>query len=128
MQDNTKQAALDFQKPSWLGAQYAAVQIAQDTKQRNDDMFAEVLGGVSLAQRPERYVPLAQVGFSIKSKALTLNELEKFNSKNSVQNIITKYPQANAWLPLKANAVDMVVLINKDTAQVVKIVDLRPWK
>lgn len=128
LEDNIRQATLDFQKSSWFGAQYAAVQIAQDTKQRNDDMFAEVLGGVSLAQKPERYIPLAQVSFSIKSKAQALNELEQFNSKSTIQEIMIKYPQANAWLPLKANAVDMVVLINKDTGQVVKIVDLRPWK
>ena len=29
---------------------------------------------------------------------------------------------------LKANVVDMTVLINKEKGEVVKIVDLRPWK
>ncbi len=32
------------------------------------------------------------------------------------------------FVPLKANAVDMTVLINKEKGEVVKIVDLRPWK
>ena len=41
--------------------------------------------------------------------------------------MIKKYPQAQSWVPLTASAVDMVVLLDKD-AQVVKIVDLRPWK
>jgi hypothetical protein len=43
-----------------------------------------------------------------------------------VDKVLTKYPDANAWLPLKANAKDMVVLINKEKAKIVKIVDLRP--
>ena len=50
------------------------------------------------------------------------------NDVTIVKKILAKYPQANAYLPLKANAVDMTVLINKDTAEIIKIVDLRPWK
>lgn len=45
-----------------------------------------------------------------------------------VNTIIKKYPQADSLVPLKANAVDMVVLMNKEKGEVVKIVDLRPWK
>ena len=37
-------------------------------------------------------------------------------------------PKADAWLPLKAAAVDMVVLVNKESASIIKIVDLRPWQ
>ena len=44
------------------------------------------------------------------------------------EKILAKYQNADAWLPLKANAVDMVVLVNKESASIIKIVDLRPWK
>ena len=57
---NIQQAQLQFQKPSWFKPQYVATEFAKDTQQRNDDIFAEVLGGISLAQRPERYVDFAQ--------------------------------------------------------------------
>lgn len=107
--------------------QYAAVEFAKDTNQRNDDMFAEVLGGISIAQRPERYVPLAQAKAQIKQRAQELNELNKFNTADKVKKVLDKYPQANAWVPLKATAMDMVVLLNKDSGEVDKIVDLRPW-
>ena len=40
--------------------------------------------------------------------------------------LLAKYPQATAFFPLKASAVDMTVLIDQK-ANVVKIVDLRPW-
>lgn len=42
-------------------------------------------------------------------------------------NVLEKYPNTEAWLPLKASAVDIVVLVNKEKAEVIKIVDLRPW-
>ncbi|MDC4331587.1 type IV pilin accessory protein [Acinetobacter baumannii] len=125
---NSQKAQVLFQHPSWFKPQFAAVELAKDTKQRNEDMFSEVFGGISLAQRPEHYVDLAQVKSQIQQRAQNLKELEKYNSKQRVDKVIRAYPQADAWVPLKANAVDMVVLLNKQSAQVVKIVDLRPWE
>lgn len=127
VEDNIEKALPQYQQPSLLKPQYVAVEFAKDTQQRNNDMFAEVLGGVSLAQRPERYVPLLQAKTQMQQRALPLKSLEQFNDQAQVQKVLSKYPTANVWLPLKANKVDMVVLINKGTAQVIKIVDLRPW-
>lgn len=117
-----------FMKPSWFNPKFAAVQIAKNNEERSKNMFEEVLGGVSLAQRPERYVGLPQVKLQIQKHAKNLNELEKFNSKQRVKEILKKYPSADAWFPLKANAIDMVVLMNRSSPRVVEIVDLRPWK
>ena len=127
VENNIADAMPQFQHPSNLKPQYAAVQFAKNAKQRSDDMFVEVLGGVSLAQRPERYVPLQNAQAQIKQRAQAINELNKFNAVEKVNSIVSKYPQANGWAPLKATAIDMVVLLNKDTGKVVKIVDLRPW-
>lgn len=91
-------------------------------------MFAEVLGGISIAQKPERYVPLDKVKNQIQQRAQNLNVLNQFNDKALVEKNLSNYPQATAFVPLKANAVDMTVLINKEKGEVVKIVDLRPWK
>lgn len=125
---NIQQAQQQFQQPSWFKPQYVATEFAKDTQQRNDEMFAEVLGGISIAQRPERYVELTQAKTQIQQRALPLKELEQYNSKADVEKTLAKYPKADAWLPLKANAVDMVVLVNKESASIIKIVDLRPWK
>ena len=116
-----------FQKPSWFKPQYVAAEFAKDTQQRNDEMFAEVFSGISIAQKPERYVPLDKVKKQIQQRAQNLELLKQFNDQQSVQKILAKYPQANSFVPLKANAVDMTVLINKEKGEVVKIVDLRPW-
>lgn len=125
---NIQKVQAQFRNPSWFKPKFAAVQIAKNSEERSNNMFEELLGGVSLAQRPERYVGLAQVKPQIQKLAQNLNELEKYNSKQQVKTVLKKYPSADAWVPLKANAIDMVVLMNKSSAQVVKIVDLRPWK
>lgn len=125
---NIQHAQPQFQQPSWFKPQYAATEFAKDTQQRNDEMFAEVLGGISIAQRPERYVKLTQAKTQIQQRALPLVELQQYNPKADVEKTLAKYPKADAWLPLKANAVDMVVLVNKETASIIKVVDLRPWQ
>jgi hypothetical protein len=126
VEDNIEKALPQYQQPSLLKPQYVAVEFAKDTQQRNNDMFAEVLGGVSLAQRPERYVSFTQAKQQVQQRGQPLNTLEQFNDKAQVQKALAKYPQASSWVPLKANSVDMTVLLDQ-SGQVVKVVDLRPW-
>ena len=122
------QAQSQFQQVSWTGPQFAAVKLAVSPQQRQNDMFIEVLGGISLARQPTRYVELSQAKNQIQQRALPLIELEQYNSKTEVEKTLAKYPNADAWLPLKANAIDMVVLVNKESASIIKVVDLRPWQ
>ncbi|GJC32275.1 hypothetical protein KAM398_22540 [Acinetobacter sp. KAM398] len=126
--DNIDQVQPQFQQVSWTGPQFTAVKLAVSPQQRQNDMFTEVLGGISLTQQPARYVELTQVKNQIQQRALPPVELEQYNSKTEVKKTLAKYPNADAWLPLKAHAVDMVVLVNKESASIIKIVDLRPWK
>lgn len=53
--------------------------------------------------------------------------LNNYNESIEVGNILKRYPQADSFLPLKANAIDMTVLTDSNTGKVIKIVDLRPW-
>jgi hypothetical protein len=123
---NIKQAKSQFQQPSWLKPQFVATEFAKNTQQRNDDMFAEVFGGISLAQRPERYVDFVEAKKQIQQRAQKLELLQQYNNKTDVEKILAKYPQAVAFLPLKATAIDMTVLVDSK-CDVVKIVNLRPW-
>lgn len=126
--DHIEQAQPQYQHPSWLKPQIVAVEFAQDHQTRQNEMFAEVLGGISIAQRPERYVPFSQAKTQLQQRAQPLSTLKQLNDPATVDQILKQYPEATAWVPLKASAVDMVVLVNPEKAQVVKIVDLRPWK
>ena len=126
--DHIDQTLPQYQNVTWSQPQYVAVQFAADVKTRNDDLFTEVLGGISLAQKPERYVDFVQAKPQLQQRAKSLKELNQYNDVKQVDRILSTYPQATGFVPLKANAVDMVVLINKEKGEVVKIVDLRPWK
>lgn len=124
---NISQALPPYQNVSWLKPQFVGVQISDNIDENNKNIFEEILGGISIAQRPERYVELHEVKQQIQQRAQHLEQLKQYNEPSVIKSVLEKYPNANAWLPLKANAVDMVVLINKQKAEVIKIVDLRPW-
>ena len=126
--DHIDQALPQYQNAPWFKPQYVAVEFAKDANTRSDDLFAEVLGGISIAQKPERYADFAEAKPKIKQRSKDINKLKKYNDIQQVDRILSKYPQATGFVPLKANAVDMTVLINKEKGEVIKIVDLRPWK
>ena len=123
---NVNRAQPQFQQPSWFKPQFVATEFAKNIQQRNDDMFAEVLSAISIAQRPERYVDFIQAKEQIQQREQKLDLLQQYNNKPDVEKILAKYPQATAFLPLKASAVDMTVLVDQKS-NVIKIVDLRPW-
>ena len=126
MDQNINQTQPQFQQPSWLKPQFVATEFSKNIEQHNNDMFAEVLSGISIAQRPERYVDFIQAKEQIQQREQKLDLLQQYNNKPDVEKILAKYPQATAFLPLKASAVDMTVLVDQKS-NVIKIVDLRPW-
>lgn len=94
----------------------------------NQILFDEVGSGIAPSQRPELYVPLQQVEQNMNDRVRALRELNNYNDKVKVRDILSEYPGADGFLPLKANAISMTVLINTDDQpKVIKIVDLRPW-
>lgn len=103
-----------------------ATEFSNNAQKRREDMFSEVLGGISLAQKPERYVDFVEAKKQIQQRAQKLELLQQYNNKTDVDKILAKYPQAVAFLPLKATAMDMTVLVDSK-GDVIKIVNLRPW-
>lgn len=116
-----------YNKIDWFGVKWSAVKIANTKKEKENRIFLEVEQGVSPSMQPNLYESLNNQKQLIQSTTINLEKLKLFNDKNIVQEILDKYPKAKGWIPLKASAVDMVILLDKD-ANVVKIVDLRPWK
>lgn len=64
--------------------QFVAIGYAKDANQHNDDRFAEFLGGISLAQKPERYVNFSQAILQIKQRAKNLEELKQYNDEKKL--------------------------------------------
>ena len=121
-----EQARPEFRQPSWLGPRWVAAAPPSDSAERNELLFEAVQGGSDVPQRPDLYQPLADNRERVKERLYPLSELQKFNSVDDVQSAISQWPEADAWLPLMAH-MPMVVLLRKETAYVVAVVDLRPW-
>lgn len=125
--DNANKADNEYYHPSLLGPKYVAVKIAEDQLEREKNMFEELQGGISLAQRPERYVAIAEANRRIIEAAEDISDLKNYNSEQAVDSILDSYPNASSYLGLKANEVDMTVLLNAE-GNTIEIVDLRPWQ
>ena len=122
-----EKAKEEYKVPSWFYPKWVAATSPKNIDENNQVTFEAVFSGVDIAQRPNLYSPLINQRKQVQKKAVNIKELYKYNDKQLVQEILGQYPQADAFVPLKANAVDMTVLIDKEKGEVVKIVDLRPW-
>ncbi len=118
----------EYQTMNLTGAKYVTSVIPDDLEIKQKILFEEIGSGIAPSQRPELYAPLEQSKATIQKRAQDLAKLNQYNPPEQVKTILAKYPTANGFLPLKANAQDMTVLIDKQTAEVIKIVDLRPWQ
>ncbi|MGG2096732.1 TfpX/TfpZ family type IV pilin accessory protein [Acinetobacter haemolyticus] len=118
----------EYQTYFEFNTKVVAVQPRKTDEETKKDMIEVLTTGIPVFMRPERYVPFEQESSTILKSSYNLDKLKKFNEPHKVDEILAKYPQANVWLPLNATEKNMTVLINKEKGEVVKIVDLRPWK
>lgn len=126
--ENNKKVKTEYLNPSYITPRYVSIHYSDNITERGEQVMKEVMGGVSMSQYPELYQPLETQNTQLIKQAKPLSELMQFNNKQKVNQVLSKYPQADSFVPLKANAVDMTVLIDKKSGgKVVKIVDLRPW-
>lgn len=123
---NKNQVSEEFRQPSYLQPQFSATEFAKDAKTRTEDMMIELADGISIAQRPERYISLEKAKSQTLERGQSLDLLNKYNTKIQVQQILSQYPDAKIYLPLAATKQDMTVLLNSQ-GDIIKIVNLRPW-
>lgn len=120
------EAPSEYRQPSWFGPRWVAALPPLNRDERNDLVFESVLGGSDLPQRPNLYRPLSGSREAIQARLHSLEELQRFNTVEQVQDATKLWPEADAWLPLMAGT-PMVVLLRKESAEVLAVVDLRPW-
>lgn len=116
---NNETAKESWFRPRWIGAVAPT-----DRKRAEDILIAALDGGADWPQLPELYVPLEQVKAQMLKKAKPLSILRQLDKKNALVDI-----QDNSvkWLPLKGKTQDMAVLIDSNTAEIIKVVDVNPW-
>ena len=111
-----------------FGPEYIYVNLAGlNASEKLDSILDETTYNISPAQRPKFYNDFELAKPLIIKNSQDLILLNDYNNPADVKNTVENYPQADIFVPLKANAIDMTVLIDSSTGEVVKIVDLRPW-
>lgn len=124
---NINSAEAEFQHSSWFGPVSVALNLKSVNAQGNRNILNTMADERMTIRSPINYGNLVLAKQKMNYSALPLSLLEQYNGKADVQKIVKKYPDANAWLGLSAPLQDMVVLINKESTKIVKIVDLKPW-
>ena len=117
----------DFRSPTWIGPQFVGTTLSKNADVRSKHLLEEVLGGISIAQRPEQYVNIHIVKYRMLKEQQSLAELNKYNKISKVDKALASYPDAHGFIPLRAQQVDMVVLLD-NSGTPLQIVDLRPWE
>ena len=111
-------------KVSWFRPRWVGAVAPNDRKRAEEILFSAVDGGADWPQLPELYVPLEQVKQQMLKKAQPLQNLRQLDKKNRLVGIEDSRVK---WLPLRGKTKDMVVLIDSDSAEIIKIVDINPW-
>jgi len=123
---------LQFQHLPVLRPQIIAARRPTDINERNALLFSSVNGGDDLPQLPQYYVNYSEMTEEVSKHAHALQELNQYNRGQSerVTNIATKYEKLGTkigFLPLKGKIDHLTVIVDLKTAEVLDIIDLKPW-
>lgn len=124
---NIDQAKAEFQQSSWFKPTFVTTQFSSVPSQKTLLNSATKPQSNLYIRYPAYFTNFASAKMRMRLSALPLSLLEKYNDKKIIDKMIEKNPKTDAWIALSAPVQDMVVFINKEKGEVVKIVDLRPW-
>ncbi len=117
----------EYRMAPWFGPEWVGAAKPVDIAQQNAILFESLMARIDIAQRPNLYRPLSDMGDDLRQKLRPLESLANYNDEQQLRTILNRWPNADAWLPLMASAKPMTVLLRKDTAEVIAIVELNPW-
>lgn len=117
--------------PLW-GPKWVAAQLPEGTEERNNLIFSSVGGGDDLAQLPQYYQPYVDSRNKVIESLRPLGELKQFNASelDRYDEVISRYsPELSnyGYLPLQAKIMDLAVVVDRNSAEVIEIVKLKPW-
>jgi len=122
----------EYQSLSLLGPKIIAAHPPDDTKEHNELLFQSLSGGDDLPRLPQYYVHYLEQKVNVLKRSQPLVMLKQFNQSKSsmVDTLMNKYAATKidvGYLPLKGKARDLVVIVNRNTGEVLEMVDLIPW-
>ena len=127
-----KVTKVEYQSMPLLGPKLIAARQPDDPKARNELLFGSLSGGDDLAQSPQYYVPYLEQKANVLKRSQPLAVLKQFNhdKTSAIDAMVSQYAARKidvGYLPLKGKVKDLVVIVNRKTAEVLEIVDLTPW-
>ncbi len=125
--------ANSFAQASWIGPRIVAAEPPTDEAERQRMLLEAVAGGRDLSSYPGRYRDVASQRSLIRSKSLDLDDLRTLNpgAEAALERAIERsgvVARRLRFLPLKGPQRDAAVLVDADSAEVVGMADLRPWR
>ncbi|MES2073378.1 MAG: TfpX/TfpZ family type IV pilin accessory protein [Pseudomonadota bacterium] len=123
----------EFQSLPLFGPKVVAVRRPDDIKAQNEILFGSLSGGDDLPQMPQYYIPYAELKADVIKRTQTLTELKNLNKDKSsiVDALVAKYASTKidvGYLPLKGKAKDLVVIVDRQTGEILEMADLAPWR
>ena len=127
--DAAHQAA--FRTRSWTGPRLVAAEIPSDPKERSDLAFS-ALSGRDLENQPKYFVDYEHAAKGLLANAHSLDVLLRKHPECAqllAENLARTGRDAASvrWLPLAARSADMVMLIDADSAQLLRPLPIDPW-
>lgn len=113
----------EYRHASWFGPKFVSLQTPPKKV-----LLKNLQKNTIAMDHPMYYRSLNISLNTLKNAVFPLEQLYQYNSKSDVDKFLNKYPVATGWLSLSGSGQDMVVLMKKETGEVIKIVNLRPWK
>lgn len=99
----------------------------KDSQEQSEWLMTELSTGVSPAMRPTLYIPIEDSMDNILKAKQPLTNLEKYNMADTLKKVLSAYPQADSFLPLRTSKLSMTVLLDSKDRSILAIVNLRPW-
>lgn len=117
----------DYKNTQSQSIPIVSVRPAKDSEELEVRIQQELEMGVSSSANPQLYEPLEKNMDIVIGKMKPIADLEKFNDKALVEQIIAEHPQADGFLLLVASEKNMTVLVDSKDKAFVAVVDARPW-
>jgi hypothetical protein len=120
-----------FRSRSWTGPRLVAAELPTDLKERNE-LISAAFSGRDVQNTPKYYLDYASAGRGLLSKAKTISVLraERPQYVQQIEQWLSATGRSEAavvWIPLQARKADLVMVLDRSTAQPLRAFAIDPW-
>ena len=121
----------EYGSTPYFGPKVIGATLPNDPVIAKEIMTSAAFGGEDVQNMPQYYMPYENLKQSVQRNILPIKELQKSNQDRiqEVQMLINKYSTIDGnvgYLPITAKAHDVIAILNRKTAEILEISDLRP--